>query len=69
MKPPKKKAGVYDSRRNHRCKSDLDFVRSRGHELKPAGQNFVTNGCPVTQHKRGHRPVIIYPETQVVGMP
>jgi 5S rRNA maturation endonuclease (ribonuclease M5) len=42
----------------------VDFVRSRGHELKPAGRNFVTNGCPVTQHKRGHRPLMIYPETQ-----
>ena len=42
----------------------VDFVRSRGHELKPAGQNFVTNACPQTQHKRGHRPVMIYPKTQ-----
>jgi hypothetical protein len=41
-----------------------DFVRSGGHELRRAGQNFVTDGCPVTQHKRGHRPVMIYPETQ-----
>jgi hypothetical protein len=41
-----------------------DFVRSRGHELKRAGENFVTSGCPVTQHKRGHRPVMIYPKTQ-----
>jgi 5S rRNA maturation endonuclease (ribonuclease M5) len=36
-----------------------DFVRSRGHELKPAGKNFVTSGCPVTQHKPHHRPVTI----------
>ena len=42
----------------------VDFVRSRGHELKPAGQNFVMNACPQTQHKRGHRPVVIYPDTQ-----
>ncbi len=41
-----------------------EFVRSRGHELTRAGQNFVTSGCPVAQHKRGHRPVMIYPETQ-----
>ncbi|HEX3280679.1 MAG TPA: CHC2 zinc finger domain-containing protein [Pyrinomonadaceae bacterium] len=41
-----------------------DFVRSRDHELKPAGENFVTCGCPVTQHKRSHRPVMIYPKTQ-----
>ena len=37
----------------------LDFVRNRGHELSKAGQNFVTNGCPVTQHKKHHRPVTI----------
>ena len=41
-----------------------DLVRSRGHELKRAGENFATSGCPVTQHKRGHRPVMIYPKTQ-----
>jgi hypothetical protein len=39
-----------------------DFVRNRGHELKRAGKNFVTNASPVAQHKRGHRPVMIYPE-------
>ena len=42
----------------------VDFVRDRGHELKRASENFVTNGCPVKQHKRGHRPVMIYPKTQ-----
>jgi hypothetical protein len=42
----------------------VDFVCNRGHELRPAGQNFVTSGCPVTQHRRGHRPVMIYPATQ-----
>ena len=42
-----------------------DFVRSRGHELKPAGENFVTSGCPVKQHKRGHRPVTIDVTKQV----
>src|SRR4030095_16983762 len=41
-----------------------DFVRSRDHELKRAGENFVTCGCPVTQHKSGHRPVMIYTTTQ-----
>jgi uncharacterized protein DUF3631/CHC2-type zinc finger protein len=41
-----------------------DFVRGRGHELKRAGANFVTNACPVTQHKRGHRPVMLYSKTQ-----
>jgi uncharacterized protein DUF3987 len=36
----------------------VEFVRDRGHELKPAGLNFVTNGCPVTEHrKKWHRPV------------
>ena len=38
-----------------------DFVRSRGHELKAAGENFVTNGCPVKQHKKYHRPNTINP--------
>jgi hypothetical protein len=38
----------------------VEFVRARGHELKPAGLNFVTNGCPVTEHKKKwHRPVSI----------
>jgi hypothetical protein len=37
----------------------VEFVSSRGHELKQAGANFVTNGCPMTQHRRGHRPVTI----------
>ena len=41
-----------------------DFVRNRGHVLKQAGENFISDGCPVTQHKPGHRPVMIYPRTQ-----
>jgi hypothetical protein len=41
-----------------------DFVRNRGHALMRAGENFVTSGCPVTLHKRPHRPVMIYPKTQ-----
>ena len=40
----------------------VDFLCSRGHELRRAGKNFVTNASPVTQHKRGHRRVMIYPE-------
>ena len=36
-----------------------DFVRKRGAELKSAGQNFVTDRCPKTQHKQFHRPVTI----------
>ena len=39
-----------------------EFVRNRGHELKRSGKNFVTNASPLTQHKPGHRPVMIYPE-------
>ena len=42
----------------------VDFVRNRGDELKRAGENFVTSACPVSQHKRGHRPVMIYPTQQ-----
>src|SRR6266699_37036 len=42
----------------------VDFVRIRGHGLQPAGESFVTSDCPATQHKRGHRPVMIYPKTQ-----
>jgi hypothetical protein len=42
----------------------VDFVRERGHELKRAGGNFVTSGCPVARHKHGHRPVMLYPATQ-----
>jgi CHC2-type zinc finger protein/Toprim domain-containing protein len=42
----------------------VDYVRNRGHSLARAGENFVTSGCPVTQHKRSHRPVMIYPQTQ-----
>jgi hypothetical protein len=41
------------------CHPIVEFVRSRGHELKPAGKNFVTSGCPMTEHRRGHRPVTI----------
>src|SRR5260370_23711959 len=42
-----------------------DFVRNRGHELKRSGENFVSRGCPVTQHKRGHLPLSINVEKQV----
>jgi uncharacterized protein DUF3987/CHC2-type zinc finger protein len=40
------------------------FLVERGYELRPAGKNFVTSDCPITQHRRGHRPVMIYPATQ-----
>jgi 5S rRNA maturation endonuclease (ribonuclease M5) len=42
-----------------------DFVRSRGHKLMRAGENFVSGGCPQTQHKRGHCPVTINVAKQV----
>jgi DNA primase len=42
-----------------------DFVRDRGHDLKRAGGNFVTSGCPVTVHKKYHRPVSIDIQKQV----
>jgi putative DNA primase/helicase len=34
-------------------------LTSRGYELRPAGKNFVTSGCPVAQHKKYHRCVTI----------
>jgi len=37
----------------------VEFVRSRGHELKTAGENFVTSGCPAAQHKKFHRCVTV----------
>jgi Protein of unknown function (DUF3987) len=40
----------------------VEFCRKRGYEVRAAGENFVTNASPVTQHKRGHRPVVIYPK-------
>jgi hypothetical protein len=36
-----------------------EFVRKRGADLKPAGENFVTSACPRTEHKPGHRCVTI----------
>jgi hypothetical protein len=42
------------------------FVRDRGHVLKRARQNFVTNGCPVEKHKKpGHHPVTIDVQKQL----
>ena len=35
------------------------FLSDCGYELRPAGRNFVTSACPVTQHKKYHRPVTI----------
>jgi hypothetical protein len=35
------------------------FLAERGKELRSAGRNFVTNACPVAQHKKYHRCVTI----------
>jgi replicative DNA helicase len=35
------------------------FLRQRGYDLRPAGKNWRTNACPVTQHQRWHRPVTV----------
>jgi 5S rRNA maturation endonuclease (ribonuclease M5) len=44
----------------------VEFLRSRGHKLIPSGENFVTNACPVTSHKKpGHCPVSIDVAKQV----
>src|SRR4030095_13350954 len=42
-----------------------DYVRNRGHALKRAGENSVTNACPKAQHKKFHRPVSIDPSRQL----
>jgi hypothetical protein len=45
----------------------VDFVRDRGHELKRAGENFVTSACPVGPHKKqGHTPVTTLSQKRVV---
>jgi 5S rRNA maturation endonuclease (ribonuclease M5) len=36
-----------------------DYLRSRGFSLIPAGPNFVTNACPITEHRKFHRCVTI----------
>jgi hypothetical protein len=41
------------------------FLTDRGHELRPAGKNFVTSACPMAQHKRYHRPVTIDTKTNL----
>ena len=33
------------------------FLTKRGYELWKSGANRVTNACPITQHKKWHRPV------------
>src|SRR5437667_207057 len=36
-----------------------DYLRNRGFALCPAGPNFVTNACPIEEHKKFHRCVTI----------
>src|SRR4029077_8601505 len=36
-----------------------DYLRGRGFSLFPAGPNFVTNACPITEHRTLHRCVTI----------
>jgi 5S rRNA maturation endonuclease (ribonuclease M5) len=36
-----------------------DYLRNRGFALVPAGSNFVTNACPIEEHKKFHRCVTI----------
>jgi hypothetical protein len=44
----------------------VEFLRRRGHKLLESGENFVTNACPVTSHKKpGHCPVSIDVAKQV----
>jgi hypothetical protein len=38
------------------------FLAQRGYELRKAGSNFVTNACPVAEHKNYHRCNTIDPE-------
>jgi 5S rRNA maturation endonuclease (ribonuclease M5) len=43
----------------------VEFVRSRGHQLKRRGENFVSSACPVGPHKKQrHTPNTIYPRTE-----
>ena len=32
------------------------YLMNRGYDLRQSGKNFVTNACPVAQHKKYHRP-------------
>ena len=35
------------------------YLTQRGYDVRPAGKNFVTNACPVAQHKNFHRCVTL----------
>jgi DNA primase len=41
------------------------FLTDRGYELRQSGANRVTNACPITQHRKWHRPVSIDVTKQV----
>ena len=41
------------------------FLADRGYDLRSVGRNFVTSACPVTAHKKFHRPVTIDIQKQV----
>ncbi|PYJ64184.1 MAG: hypothetical protein DME74_00645 [Verrucomicrobia bacterium] len=41
------------------------FLTKRGYELWKSGANRVTNACPITQHKKWHRPVSVDVSKQV----
>jgi putative DNA primase/helicase len=43
----------------------LEFLQRRGYTLRPRGGDYVTAGCPVAQHKRGHLCVTIDTRRQV----
>src|SRR5437773_6177399 len=36
-----------------------EYLRNRGFSLYPAGPNFVTSSCPITEHRKFHRCVTI----------
>ena len=38
------------------------YLINRGYDLRQSGKNVVTHACPVTQHKKYHRPNTIDPE-------
>jgi len=41
------------------------FLADRGYDLRSAGRNFVSSACPMTVHKKYHRPVSINIQKQV----
>jgi hypothetical protein len=43
----------------------VEFLQGRGHTLHERGDKFVTNACPVADHKRGHLCVSVDTQRQV----